>query len=101
MSQEVLCSFLMPTRANPELTLKSLKSIVNHSSDTITYEVLIAIDSDDKESLEIVSQINELFNNIQCGTVKVIITERYFYYGLHKYYNLLANISKGKLLFLV
>tara|TARA_R110002020_G_scaffold308462_2_gene524136 strand:+ start:6869 stop:8389 length:1521 start_codon:yes stop_codon:yes gene_type:complete len=100
MSKEILCSFLMPTRGNPELTLKSLKSIVTHSSNTIPYEVLIAIDSDDKENLEIVSQINELFNNIQCGTVKVIITERYFYYGLHKYYNLLANISKGKLLFL-
>ena len=100
MSQEVLCSFLMPTRENPELTLNSLKSIINQSSDTILYEVLIAIDSDDKESLNIVSQIEELFHNSNCGTVKVIITERYHYYGLHKYYNLLAKLSKGNLLFL-
>ena len=31
---------------------------------------------------------------------KVIITERYHYYGLHKYYNLLSKLAKGQLLIL-
>mgnify|MGYP001266218350 CR=1 FL=1 len=100
MSQEVLCSFLLPTRGIPHLTFKSLKSIVGQSSDTISYEVLIAIDSDDKESLDMIPQIYELFHNTKNGTVKIIITERYHYYGLHKYYNLLGKIAKGKLLIL-
>ena len=100
MSQEVLCSFLMPTRGNPNLTLKSLRSIVEQSSDTISYEVLIAIDSDDNENLNIISQIYEIFQNSKKGIVTIIITQRYHYYGLHRYYNLLAKISKGKLLFL-
>ena len=60
MSPEVLCSFLMPIRSNPNLTLKSLRSIVKQSSDTISYEVLIAIDSDDNENLNIISQIYEI-----------------------------------------
>ena len=51
MTDEVLCSFLLPTRGTPHLTLKSLKSIIQYSSDTIPYEVLIAIDSDDKDNL--------------------------------------------------
>ncbi len=100
MSQEVLCSFLLPTRGTPHLTFKSLKSIVTQSSDTIPYEVLIAIDCDDKESLNIISQIHELFHNTKNGTAKVIITERYHYYGLHKYYNLLSKLAKGQLLIL-
>ena len=42
----------------------------------------------------------ELFHNTKNGTVKIIITERYHYYGLHKYYNLLGKLAKGKLLIL-
>ena len=100
MSQEVLCSFLMPTRGSPNLTLKSLKSIVYQSSDTISYEVLIAIDSNDNENLNIIPQIYEIFQNSKKGIVKIMITKRYHYYGLHRYYNLLSKISKGELLFL-
>ncbi len=100
MNDEVLCSFLLPTRGTPHLTIKSLKSIIQYSSDTIPYEVLIAIDSDDKESLEIINDIYELFNKTKLGKVKIIITERHHYYGLHKYYNSLASLSNGNLLIL-
>ena len=38
----------------------------------------------------------ELFNKTKCGSIQILITERYHYYGLHKYYNQLAKMSKGK-----
>ncbi len=100
MMDEILVSFLMPTRDFPQETLNSLKSIINNSSDTIYYEILMALDFDDIENINNIPQMYELFNKTKCGSIQILITERYHYYGLHKYYNQLAKMSKGKLLLL-
>ena len=60
---EILVSFLMPTRDFPQETLNSLKSIINNSSDTIYYEILMALDFDDIENINNIPQMYELFNN--------------------------------------
>jgi hypothetical protein len=97
---EILISFLMPTRQFPNETITSLKSIINNASDTINYEVLMALDSDDEENIMLIPTIFELFSHTQCGKIKILITERYYYYGLHEYYNQLVKLSEGKLLML-
>jgi hypothetical protein len=60
----------------------------------------MALDFDDIENINNIPQMYELFNNTKCGSIQILITERYHYYGLHKYYNQLAKMSKGKLLLL-
>lgn len=97
---EILVSFLMPTRDFPQETLNSLKSIIENSSDTIYYEILMALDFDDIQNINLIPQIYELFNKTKCGSIHILITERYYYHGLNNYYNQLAKISRGKLLLL-
>ena len=98
MKNDKLVSFLVPVRGHPNLCMDSFRSIIENATDTIPYEVLIAIDNDDEEILKIIPQIHELFSNTQNGECQIIITPRYYYYGLNKYYNHLASISKGELL---
>ena len=98
MPNDKLVSFLVPVRGHPNLCMDSFRSIIENATDTIPYEVLIAIDNDDEEILGIIPQIHELFNNTQNGECQIIITPRYYYWGLNKYYNHLASISKGELL---
>ena len=96
---ECLVSFLVPIREAPETTLTSLFSIKDNASDTIDYEILIRFDEDDDTYADLIPKITEMFEGTK-GKVKVIIGPRHGYHGLHHYYNELAAISLGKLLFL-
>jgi len=97
MKNEKLVSFLVPIRGYPDTCLESFHSIIENASDTIPYEVLIAIDNDDEECLKLIPKIYDLFTNTKNGECQIIITPRYYYYGLNKYYNHLASIAQGKL----
>ena len=100
-----LVSFLLPSRSGvgvartSEALFQSLRSIVTTSSDYNAYEVLIRFDDDDEDSIKLTSKIHELFAST-IAVVKIIIGPRYGYIGLHHYYNELAAISTGELLFL-
>jgi len=96
---ECLVSFLAPIREGPETTITSLLSIKENASNTIDYEILIRFDEDDPTYLDILSKVMEMFEGTR-GEVKIVIGPRYGYEGLHHYYNELAAISRGKLLFL-
>lgn len=100
-----LVSFLLPSRIQPgkahtaNALLKSLATIVTTSSDSNGYEVLIRFDADDTDSIDLIPRIYEIFAPT-IAEVKVIIGPRRGYEGLHHYYNELAAISTGELLFL-
>ena len=96
----MLASFLLPTRGNPNDLLKNLKSLIIKSSENEDWEVLIAMDDDDEESISIISQIDELFKPHDFCNYVVMIMERQGYANLQNYYNKLANISHGELLVL-
>jgi hypothetical protein len=96
---EFLVSFLMPIREAPETTLKSLFSIKDNASDKRPYEILIRFDDDDDTYADLIPKITEMFEGTK-GEVKIVIGPRFGYQGLHHYYNELAAMSKGKLLFL-
>lgn len=100
-----LVSFLLPSRTQPgeahtpDTLLKSFESIVGNGSNSNAYEVLIRFDADDTESIDLIPKIHEIFAPT-IAEVKIIIGPRKGYEGLHHYYNELAAISTGELLFL-
>ena len=96
---DFLVSFLAPIRDDPERTLLGLQSIKETSSNTIDYEILIRFDDDDPTYLDLIPKITEMFEETR-GEVKIVIGPRYGYAGLEHYYNELATLSRGKLLFL-
>ena len=96
----MLVSFLLPTRNMPNETLQSLETLINNASTKNKWEVLIAIDSDDEPSLNIIPKIDNLFSRHDFCEYNIIITERQGYFGLNYYYNKLAEMAQGELLFL-
>ncbi len=98
MKIDKLISFLYAIRGHPELCMESFRSIIENATDTIPYEVLIAIDNDDEKCLNLIPEIYKLFDDTINGTCQIIITPRYYYHGLDKYYNYLAKFSTAKLM---
>lgn len=100
-----LVSFLLPSRTQPgkahtaATLLKSLESITANGTNTNAYEVLIRFDADDTESIDLIPRIHEIFAPT-VAKVKIIVGPRRGYEGLHCYYNELAAIATGELLFL-
>lgn len=91
---------MLPTRNRIELLKKSIYSLVDTASSTTQYEILIAVDTDDNET------INYLNNYLlpELGSKEVDVTallyERVGYKNLHLYYNSLAKSSAGEWLLL-
>ena len=100
-----LVSFLLPSRTQPgkahtpATLLTSLESITANSTNTNVYEVLIRFDEDDIQSIDLIPTIHEIFAPT-VAQVKIIVGPRRGYEGLHRYYNELAAIATGELLFL-
>ena len=93
----MLVSFLIPTRKQVVMLRDSIGSILRLCSPSHRFEICLAIDSDDTETLEI---IPEIIRFMPPNSVKVIITPRKGYARLHEYYNALAEIATGAMLFL-
>lgn len=91
---------MLPTRGRPELVEKSINSLIDTASANNKYEILIAIDDDDQET------IDYLNNNLLPSSgekkidIKVFIYKRAGYKNLHLYYNELAKMSAGEWLLL-
>ncbi len=91
----MLTSFLIPTRKQTTLLRDCVGSIKRLASGTHDYEILLAVDSDDSETLAIIPEIRDF---LPPHALKVIITSPKGYARLHEYYNELAAISSGQLL---
>ncbi len=91
----MLVSFLIPTRKQTTLLRNCVGSIRRLASGRHNYEILLAVDRDDSETLAIIPEIKEF---LPPNVLKVIITAPKGYARLHEYYNELAAISSGQLL---
>jgi len=97
MNEQYLISVCCPTRGRPELLKSSIESLLNNCHDANSFEILLAIDEDDAETLDAIKQFSKENKNLN---IRYSISGRHGYKGLHKYLNNLCKIAKGKLLFL-
>lgn len=97
MNSTPFVSVLLPTRKRTAMVEKSIKSVLDLSSDPSRIQISIAYDEDDAESIE-------YFNSHQWGnfisfynaTQVSIQCPQWGYDGLHNYYNLMAEKTQGK-----
>lgn len=88
-------SILLPTRKRFTAFCNSVDSLFNTAHNIDNFEILIALDSDDIETIDLVS------NFIQNKQNMIIFKcDRKHYHNLHLYYNALAAESSGTSLFL-
>lgn len=92
-------SVMIPTRKRTESLEKSVQSLIDNASSMEGIEFLIAIDEDDPESINFVSdklvgKLNELKIAMRAYTFP-----RLGYVNLHNYINTLSNQSEGNWLF--
>ena len=92
-----LVSFLIPTRNQTVMLRDSIGSIGRLASGRHDYEILLAVDSDDVDTLAIIPELRDF---LPPNTLKVAITAPKGYARLHEYYNMLAQLSSGELLML-
>jgi len=91
----VLVSVLLPTRNRHEMCRKSINSLFKSARIPSCIEILIAYDSDDLESSNILKETYKDTENIH-----IFEYPRYGYKHLHKYVNDLSTKATGKWLVL-
>lgn len=90
LPKETLVSFLIPTRKRLSMLVDSLESIRTTCSNVANFEAIVIFDEDDVETIA-------AFKKLQFGfEVKIIISMRHGYYGLHEYLNAAFEICSGK-----
>jgi len=88
-------SMLMPTRERFDLFCGSINSLFENCENVDNFEVLVALDNDD------IDTINKIKNFIiDKPNIKIFLFERQYYRGLNHYYNELTTHSSGEYLFL-
>ncbi len=85
----------MPTRERFDLFCESVNSLFENCENVNNFEVLLALDNDD---IETISKIEAYI--IDKPNVKIFLFERQRYRGLNNYYNELTHQSSGNYLFL-
>ncbi len=85
-----VASVLLPTRGRPEGLVNSIWTLVNKAVDLSRVEILIYIDEDDKTDYFVLDQFKGIVE------IRKTVGKRYFYYGLHNYYNILAELAVGR-----
>ena len=93
-------SILLPTRARSDALMSSIQSLYDLADDPSTIEFLFGIDNDDVAGMENMLQNVIPWINKNSVNHKIIVSERFGYVNLHKYYNALAENSQGSWLFL-
>jgi len=88
METDIKFSLIFPTRERCELVKKLLSSILKNTANLQEIEVLIAIDNDDKESLDTIANLGYQF-------VKIFTVSRSLNFS-RDYYTYLAKQSTGK-----
>lgn len=87
---EILVSFLIPTRKRLGMLRASLASLRDTCSDPSNFEAIVIFDEDDVETID---SFKKLYFDFQ---VKLVVSKRYGYYGLHHYLNNAYKICSGK-----
>jgi len=88
-------SILLPTRGRFELFKNSVESLLNTCNDTSNFEILLAMDSDDVDTVCKTEEYIKFKNNI-----RLFLNERQHYLNLNNYYDRLSEKSIGNSLFL-
>jgi hypothetical protein len=88
-------SILLPTRQRFDMFVKTVNSLFETCNNVDNFEVLIAMDLDDDDTI---TQVKEFISDKT--NMKLFTFERQFYRGLHNYYNGLSNEATGTSLFL-
>ena len=93
-------SVLLPSRGRPKLAERSLRTLIDTASSINGIEFLVALDYDDKESIDHFKNIvTPEFDKLNIN-MTVFGFSRLGYKNLDKYYNQLAEKSLGKWLFI-
>jgi hypothetical protein len=93
-----IASFLLPTRERYDWLIQSLESILNNADNFENFDILLAMDFDDVDTINNVEKYIEN-NNLQ-NIIKLYKFERQYYLNLHVYINELSKISESKYLIL-
>ena len=86
-------SVMLPTRGRPEALRKSLASLLDHAEDAASVEILLGIDSDDRQTIE-------AFLDMEPNVRAVILPPLGYRVAIKEYCNRLAAIAAGKWLLL-
>lgn len=100
MNNEITISILLPTRARSDALMSSIESLYNLADNPNTIEFLFGIDNDDVAGME--NMLHNVIPWIEKYSVnhKIVVSERFGYVKLHKYFNALAEHSQGSWLFI-
>lgn len=88
-------SVLLPTRGRSETAHKSLLTLAEHADDLSNFELLVAVDSDDQESINYFTNVVTPDFEQRGIDLTVFVTPRWGYGRLNEYINFLASASKG------
>jgi glycosyltransferase involved in cell wall biosynthesis len=89
-------SIMIPTRKRPQRLKSSIKSLLDLAHDPSQLEILIAVDNDDKESMESIKQDIVPWLAEQGVGCTCLEFQRAGYANLHVYYNELAEWAHGR-----
>jgi len=93
MNSIKLVSFLLPTRKRFDWLVDSINSIITNAKNKDNYDILLAMDNDDLETIiKVENFINE---NSLNNMVKLFKFDRKGYHNLHIYINELSTISNS------
>lgn len=90
----ILVTFLIPTRKRIDMLRHSLESIRSTCSNAANFEVIVIFDDDDLDTLAAFERLQFDFK------IEIMVSKRFGYYGLHHYLNNAFAISSGKWLWL-
>ena len=85
---------MLPTRKRMNYVKKSISSLVSTANDINNFEVNFIFDEDDIETIE---EFKKWEKNIN---YTFQVTNRLGYHNMHKYYNMMATVARGKWFFL-
>lgn len=88
-------SILLPTRDRPEILMDSLESLVNNADDNSRIEYLLAVDDDDKKTIDFINNFMLSWFEERDIDLTVFAMPRVGYGRLNEYVNFLGANSAG------
>lgn len=94
-----MISVLLPSRGRPHSLAASIGSLLDKATKPIQVEVLVAADPDDDATQEQATRIGDYETRMHPGWDPVrlwVAPERFGYAQIHRYYNALATMARGR-----
>lgn len=86
---------LLTTRNRTNMLKMCLTSLVNRAADKSKIQIIISFDRDDYVGWGYYNDVVKHWLNEQKVSHQVVITERYGYIALHRYYNIMAKMAEA------